>query len=166
MHWHECNTHNFLFNLENQSRDFSYTIFPVKKINVGKILKLWENCYLTILSIHILKLEISGCDRSLWSLEFANVRSSGSRFGEDMGSRTCESSVSWTVSDSNFRGRPVRESVEGWVRGSQARTRANQRRNDGKFGNPLKTQFGGFTRRYWRTRREAKSKLLPQKVRV
>jgi hypothetical protein len=26
--------------LENQSKDFSYTIFPVKKINVGKILKL------------------------------------------------------------------------------------------------------------------------------
>jgi hypothetical protein len=30
----------FLFNLENQTKDFSYTIFPVKKINVGKILKL------------------------------------------------------------------------------------------------------------------------------
>jgi hypothetical protein len=30
---------------------------------LGKILKLWENCYLIILSIHILKLEISGCDR-------------------------------------------------------------------------------------------------------
>jgi hypothetical protein len=29
-----------LFNLENQSKDFSYIIFPVKKINVGKILKL------------------------------------------------------------------------------------------------------------------------------
>jgi hypothetical protein len=42
--------------------DFSYTIFPVKKINVGKILKLLENRYLIILSIHILKLEISGCD--------------------------------------------------------------------------------------------------------
>jgi hypothetical protein len=26
--------------------------------------KLWENCYLIILSIHILKLEISGCDTS------------------------------------------------------------------------------------------------------
>jgi hypothetical protein len=52
----------FSFNLENQTKDFSYTIFPVKKINVGKILKLWENRYLIILSIHILKLEISGCD--------------------------------------------------------------------------------------------------------
>jgi hypothetical protein len=62
MHWHECNTHNFLFNLENQTRDFSCTIFPVKKINVGKILKLSENRYLIIISIHILKLEISGCD--------------------------------------------------------------------------------------------------------
>jgi hypothetical protein len=41
---------------------FSYTRFPVNKINVGKILKLWENRYLIILSIHILKLEISGCD--------------------------------------------------------------------------------------------------------
>jgi hypothetical protein len=30
----------FLFNLENQTKDFSYTIFPVEKINVGKILKL------------------------------------------------------------------------------------------------------------------------------
>jgi hypothetical protein len=62
MHRHECNTHNFLFNLENQSKDFSYTIFPVKKINVGKILKLRENRYLITLSTHILKLEISGCD--------------------------------------------------------------------------------------------------------
>jgi hypothetical protein len=53
-----------LFNLENQTKDFSYTIFPVKKISVGKFLKLSENCYLIILSIHILKLEISGCDKS------------------------------------------------------------------------------------------------------
>jgi hypothetical protein len=52
-----------LFNLENQTRDFSYTIFPVKKINVGNFfLKLSENRYLIIISIHILKLEISGCD--------------------------------------------------------------------------------------------------------
>jgi hypothetical protein len=51
------------FNSENQTKDFSYTMFPVRKTNVGKILKLWENCYLIILSIHILKLEISGCDR-------------------------------------------------------------------------------------------------------
>jgi hypothetical protein len=27
--------------------------------------KLWENCYLIILPIHILKLEISGCDK-IW----------------------------------------------------------------------------------------------------
>jgi hypothetical protein len=53
------------FDSENQTKDFSYTIFPVKKINVGKVLKLWENCYLIILSIHILKLEISGCDNWL-----------------------------------------------------------------------------------------------------
>jgi hypothetical protein len=53
-----------LFNLENQTKDFSYTIFPVKKISVGNFLKLSENCYLIILSIHILKLEISECDKS------------------------------------------------------------------------------------------------------
>jgi hypothetical protein len=39
MHGHECNTHNFLFNLENQTNDFSYTIFPVKKNKCGKIFK-------------------------------------------------------------------------------------------------------------------------------
>jgi hypothetical protein len=44
------------------NKDFSYTIFPVKKNKCWKNLKLWENCYLIILSIHILKLEISGCD--------------------------------------------------------------------------------------------------------
>jgi hypothetical protein len=53
-----------LFNLENQTKVLSYTTFPVKKINVGNILKLSENHYLIILSIHILKLEISGCDKS------------------------------------------------------------------------------------------------------
>jgi hypothetical protein len=31
MHRHECNTHNFLFNLENQTMDLSYTICPVNK---------------------------------------------------------------------------------------------------------------------------------------
>jgi hypothetical protein len=41
---------------------FSYTIFLVKKNKCEKILKLWENCYFIILSIHILKLEISWCD--------------------------------------------------------------------------------------------------------
>jgi hypothetical protein len=40
MHRHECNTHNFLFNLENQTMDFSYTRFPVNKINVEKIFKI------------------------------------------------------------------------------------------------------------------------------
>jgi hypothetical protein len=33
-------TLNFVLTLENQTKDFSYTIFPLKKINVGKILKL------------------------------------------------------------------------------------------------------------------------------
>jgi hypothetical protein len=40
MHRHECNTHNFYLILENETMDFSYTIFLVKKINVGKILKI------------------------------------------------------------------------------------------------------------------------------
>jgi hypothetical protein len=31
---------NILFNSEIQTMSFSYTIFPVKKINVGKVLKL------------------------------------------------------------------------------------------------------------------------------
>jgi hypothetical protein len=31
MHQHECHTHNYLFNLEIQTKDISYTIFPVKK---------------------------------------------------------------------------------------------------------------------------------------
>jgi hypothetical protein len=62
MHRHEFNTHNFLFDLENQIKIFSYTIFPVKKINVEFFLKLWENHCLIVLSIHILKLKISGCD--------------------------------------------------------------------------------------------------------
>jgi hypothetical protein len=30
-------THNFLF---DSCKDFSYTIFPIKKINVGKVLKV------------------------------------------------------------------------------------------------------------------------------
>jgi hypothetical protein len=34
---------------------------------LGKILKLSENRYLIIISIHILKLEISGCDKSVGS---------------------------------------------------------------------------------------------------
>jgi hypothetical protein len=63
MHRHECNTHIIiLFNLENQTMDFSYTIFPVKKNKCCKNFKIMINRYLIILSIHILKLEISGCD--------------------------------------------------------------------------------------------------------
>jgi hypothetical protein len=84
MHRHECNTHNCLLDLENQTRFFSYTRFPVKKINVGKVLKLWENCYLIILSIHILKLEISGCD---------SLKPSGPTFSRDLYVHTIPPSV-------------------------------------------------------------------------
>jgi hypothetical protein len=53
---------NHLFNFRKTNKGFPYTIFPLKKINVENVLKLWENCYLINLFIHILKLEISGCD--------------------------------------------------------------------------------------------------------
>jgi hypothetical protein len=33
-------TVNFVLTSENQTKDFSYTIFPVKKINVGKKFKI------------------------------------------------------------------------------------------------------------------------------
>jgi hypothetical protein len=38
-------SHKHLFNLENKLENFSYTIFPVKKINIGKFLKLWEKLF-------------------------------------------------------------------------------------------------------------------------
>jgi hypothetical protein len=37
MQRHECNTHNFLFWFRKSKKDFSYTIFPVKKN------KCWKN---------------------------------------------------------------------------------------------------------------------------
>jgi hypothetical protein len=41
---------NHLFNFRKSSKPFSYTIFPVKKINVGNVLKFWGNHCLIILS--------------------------------------------------------------------------------------------------------------------
>jgi hypothetical protein len=41
MHGHECNTHiKPFFYSENQTMTFSYTRFPVNKINVEKIFKI------------------------------------------------------------------------------------------------------------------------------
>jgi hypothetical protein len=58
-------TLTIFFNSENQTKDFSYTYYISCKENKCRIiLELWENCCLIILSIHILKLEISGCDKS------------------------------------------------------------------------------------------------------
>jgi hypothetical protein len=54
-----------LYLIHKIKQGFSYTIFYVKKINVGKVLKLLENCCFIILSIHVPKLEISGCDRDI-----------------------------------------------------------------------------------------------------
>jgi hypothetical protein len=90
----------------------------------------------------------------------------GSWFGEEVESRTCGSPESWTVDGPNLGGQPIRESVEGWLRESGAWTCANQRRSEGQFGKLLKTLFESFMRRHSRTRREAKSELLCQKVRV
>jgi hypothetical protein len=36
-------TLNFVLTSEKQTRDFSYTIFPVKKINVGNFFKIMRN---------------------------------------------------------------------------------------------------------------------------
>jgi hypothetical protein len=51
-----------LFNLENQTKNFSYTIFPVKKNKCWKNFKIMRKLLVNFFSIHILKLEISGCD--------------------------------------------------------------------------------------------------------
>jgi diaminopimelate decarboxylase len=40
MHRHECNTLNFVLTSENQTKDFSYTIFLVKKNKCWKIFKI------------------------------------------------------------------------------------------------------------------------------
>jgi hypothetical protein len=49
MHRHECNTLNFLFKLENKKKDFSYTIFLVKKNKCWKSFKIMGkslfNCF-------------------------------------------------------------------------------------------------------------------------
>jgi hypothetical protein len=49
--------------LRKSNNEFFLSYISCKKINVGIFFKLWENCYLIILSIHIVKLEISGCDK-------------------------------------------------------------------------------------------------------
>jgi hypothetical protein len=68
-------SNQFIFLFRKSNKDFSYTIFPVKKNKCWK--NYDKNRYLIILSIHILKLEISGCDSPfllpflfspLWSL--------------------------------------------------------------------------------------------------
>jgi hypothetical protein len=43
MHRHECNTLNFVLILENQTKDFSYTIFLVKKNKCWKNFKIMRN---------------------------------------------------------------------------------------------------------------------------
>jgi hypothetical protein len=52
-----------------------------------------------------------------------------SRFGEEMGSRTCGSPESRTVDGPNFGERPIRESVEDPVRGFHAKTFTNRERS-------------------------------------
>jgi hypothetical protein len=87
-------------------------------------------------------------------------------FGEEIGSRTCESPEPQAGNGANFGGRPIRESVEDQVRGSRAKTRTNRWRSEGRFGNLSKTKFRSHVWRHSRTGEEAKSKLLSQKGRV
>jgi hypothetical protein len=87
-------------------------------------------------------------------------------FGEEIGSRTCESPEPRAGDGANFGGRPIRESVEDQVRESRAKTCTNRWRSECRFGNLSRTQFGSHTWRHSRTGGEAKSKLLSQKVRV
>jgi hypothetical protein len=103
---------------------------------------------------------------NLWSLEFANVRSSGILTRWRNGSRTCGSPEPRAVDGANFGGRPIRGFVEDPVRESSAKTRTNRWRSEGRFGKLSRTQFGSHAWRHSRTDREAKSKLLSQKVRV
>jgi hypothetical protein len=62
MHQHECNTQIFLFDLENQTKGFFLYYIPCKENKCWKNFKIMRKVLLIILSIHILKLEISGCD--------------------------------------------------------------------------------------------------------
>jgi hypothetical protein len=136
--------------------------------NSGKPVTL-EMLSLTKFSKHVFQEQGVHDSRKPGTCGASNSRMSkvqGSWFGEEAGSRTCGSLESRTVDGLNFGERPVRESVEGWVRALGAWTCANQRRSEGQFGKLLKTLFGSFMRRHSRTRREAKSKLLSQKVRV
>jgi hypothetical protein len=59
MHWHECNTHNFLFDSENQTMDFSYTIFPIKKNKCWKNFKIMRK---SLFNYSFYSHQISGCD--------------------------------------------------------------------------------------------------------
>jgi hypothetical protein len=54
---------NHLFNLEIKQWVF-YTIFHIKKNKCWKSFKIVRKLLFIILSIHILKLEISGCDNA------------------------------------------------------------------------------------------------------
>jgi hypothetical protein len=90
----------------------------------------------------------------------------GSWFGEEVGSRTCRSPEPRAGDGANFGGRPIRESVGDSVRESRAKTCMNLRRSKSRFGNLSRAWFGSHTWRHSRTDREAKSKLLSQKVRV
>jgi hypothetical protein len=64
MHQYECNKHQAIyFSLEKQIMVF-YKIFPIKKTNVGKILKLREIVVQFFFLLTSRNLEILGCDIS------------------------------------------------------------------------------------------------------
>jgi hypothetical protein len=75
-------THIHLFYLIYKNKQLiSYSKFPVKKINLGQNLKLWENRCLIIFPINILKLEnfkvlqkfLEFCDKSHIRVDWAPV---------------------------------------------------------------------------------------------
>jgi hypothetical protein len=82
MHQHECNSHIEPIYLiqKNQTKAFSYTIFPVKKINVEKNFKIMRKLLFNYsIYSHPEVGKYSGCDKHyelrsspfyLWSLAF------------------------------------------------------------------------------------------------
>jgi hypothetical protein len=61
MHRPECNT-DIIYLIQKTNNVFFLHYTPCEENKCWKKLKLWENCNLIILYIHILKLEISSCD--------------------------------------------------------------------------------------------------------
>jgi hypothetical protein len=58
-------TSNHLFDFKKNNKQlFFYTKLPIRKNKCWKLFQIMRNCCLIILSIHMLKFPISGCDNS------------------------------------------------------------------------------------------------------